>query len=81
MQNQTIIILKGQKDLLRRFSIQKNYLFGSSTRNEATGTSDVDRIVEFSRNTRVSLFQFAQLRRELSQVLNCHVDLATPDSL
>lgn len=78
---QIITILKGQKDLLRRFSVKKVYLFGSSARNEATDASDVDLIVEFDQNARVSLFQFSRLRRELSQVLDCDVDLATPDSL
>ena len=78
---QIITILKGQKDLLRRFSVQKIYIFGSAARNEATDASDVDLLVEFNPNARMGLFQFSRLRRELSQVLNCDVDLATPDSL
>ncbi|MBC2711368.1 MAG: nucleotidyltransferase domain-containing protein [Desulfosarcina sp.] len=77
--HQIITILKGQKDLLRRFSVKKVYLFGSSARNEATDTSDVELIVEFSQNARVSLFQFARLRRELSQVLDCDVDIPWQD--
>jgi uncharacterized protein len=78
---QIITILKGQKDLLRRYSVDKLYLFGSSARDEAVETSDVDLIVEFNPNARVGLFRFSQLRHELSQVLNCKVDLTTPDAL
>ena len=43
--------------------------------------SDVDLLVAYNPDARVSLFQFSRLRRELSQALNCNVDLATPDSL
>jgi hypothetical protein len=32
-------------------------------------------------DTRVGLFQFLRLRRELSTILGCEVDLATPESL
>jgi predicted nucleotidyltransferase len=78
---QIITILARRKDLLRRFSVKNIYLFGSSSRNKATSTSDVDLLVEFDQNARVGLFQFCQLRRELSQVLKCDVDLVTPDGL
>jgi predicted nucleotidyltransferase len=78
---QIITILKEQKDLLRRYSIDKIYLFGSSARDEATETSDVDLIVEFDPNARIGLIRFSQLRHELSRVLNYNVDLTTPDAL
>jgi predicted nucleotidyltransferase len=78
---QIITLLKGQKNLMRRYSVESIYLFGSVARNDATDTSDVDLLVAFNPDARVSLFQFSRLRRELSQVLDCHVDLATPDSL
>ena len=47
----------------------------------ATDTSDVDLLVEFTVDAHVSLFQFAKLRRELSRILNCEVDLVTPEAL
>ena len=78
---QIIPILKGQKDLLRRFSVKQIYIFGSAARDEATNTSDVDLLVGFNSNARASLFQFYQLCQELSQVSDCGVDQATPNSL
>ena len=78
---QIIATLKAQKDLIRRYSVDSIYLFGSVARNESTDTSDVDLLVEFNPDARVSLFQFTRLRRELSRLLQCDVDLATPDAL
>ena len=78
---QIITLLKGQKDLLERYSVDKLYLFGSSARNEATETSDVDLLVEFRPDARIGLLRFSRLRHELSQVLHCDVDLTTPDAL
>ena len=78
---QIITILKNQKDLLERYSIDQIYLFGSSARDEATETSDVDLIVEFDPNARIGLFRFSRLSRELSQILECNVDLTKPDAL
>lgn len=43
--------------------------------------SDVDILVEYESDAHVGLFQFVRLRRELSDILGCEVDLATPDSL
>jgi len=56
-------------------------LFSSLGRDEAGPGSDVDLLVEFEPNANIGLFEYARLRRELSQILGCEVDLATPDSL
>ena len=66
---------------MHRYSVASISLFGSVARNDATDASDVDLLVEFDPNARIGLFLFSQLRYELSQVLNCNVDLATPDAL
>ena len=42
---------------------------------------DVDILVEFEPDARMTLFQFTKLQRELKQLLHCRVDLATRDSL
>ncbi len=67
--------------MMRRFSVKSFSLFGSVIRNEATDASDIDLLVEFYPDAEISLFQFAQLRRELSRILNCNIDLVTPDAL
>jgi predicted nucleotidyltransferase len=66
---------------MRRFSVKSLYLFGSVARGGSKEGSDVDILVEYELGTRVGLFQFVRLRRELSNILGCEVDLATPDSL
>ena len=54
-------------------------LFGSTARNEATSTSDVDILVEFDRS--VGLFEFVRLKLLLEEMLNRKVDLVTPDAI
>jgi len=66
---------------MHRYSIESISLFGSVVRNEATDESDIDLLVEFNPDARVSLFQFSRLRRDLSKILQCNVDLVTPDAL
>ncbi len=59
--------------------IESLALFGSVARDEAADTSDVDLLVEFNRQ--VGLFHFARVRRSLSELLRCPVDLVTPAAL
>lgn len=54
-------------------------LFGSFMRGEATATSDVDLLVEFSKPK--SLFALIRLERTLSSAIGKKVDLLTKASL
>jgi predicted nucleotidyltransferase len=78
---QALVMLRNNQDVMRRFSVKSLYLFGSVARGESKEGSDVDILVEYELGARVGLFQFVRLRRELSNILGCEVDLATPDSL
>lgn len=64
---------------LQEMGIESLALFGSVARGEAVDTSDVDLIVEFNRP--VGLFHFSRVRRALSDLLGCQVDLVTPAAL
>jgi len=64
---------------LQQMGIESLALFGSVARDEATDASDVDLLVEFSRPT--GLFHFAHVRRCLSEILDCPVDLVTSGAL
>jgi hypothetical protein len=66
---------------LKRFSVKDLYLFGSVARYEAIDGSDVDILVEFQPDAKIGLFQFARLQRFLIELLQCNVDLETPDAL
>ncbi|MBL0715236.1 MAG: nucleotidyltransferase family protein [Desulfosarcina sp.] len=73
--------LSNHKQLLRRHGVKAIRLFGSFARGEAAAGSDVDLLVEFEPTAHVGLFEFSRLRHELSNLLGCEVDLATPDAL
>ena len=73
--------LSENRNQLKRFLVKDLYLFGSVARDEAIDDSDVDILVEFQPNAKIGLFQFARLQRFLSELLECNVDLATPDAL
>ena len=76
-----LTLLTNSMDIKKRFAVKNFYLFGSVGREEEVENSDVDILVEFEPDAPVGLFQFTRLQRELSNLLNCRVDLATPDSL
>jgi uncharacterized protein len=78
---QALSLLRNNRGVMHRFSVRRLYLFGSVARGEGREGSDVDILVEYEPDAHVGLFEFVRLRRELSQILGCAVDLATPDSL
>jgi len=73
--------LSENRRLLKAYGIKGIRLFGSLARGEARDESDVDLLVEFESSAHIGMFEFSRLRRELSQLLGCEVDLATPDAL
>lgn len=69
------------RKLLKQYGIKDIRLFGSLARGEARAESDVDLLVEFDPSAHIGIFEFSRLRRDLSELLGCEVDLATPDAL
>jgi predicted nucleotidyltransferase len=65
--------------LVNQFGVKTLLLFGSVARDEATSSSDVDLLVEFSKP--VGYFGLFSLQDHLEKLLGCPVDLGTPDSL
>lgn len=62
--------------------IRKLSLFGSVLRDDFTSESDVDFLVEFLPDVRITYFDLARMERELSGILNCKkVDLRTSAEL
>jgi len=76
---EVIKILKNNSPELVQLGVKSLALFGSTARNEATSTSDVDILVEFDRS--VGLFEFVRLKLLLEEMLNRKVDLVTPDAI
>ncbi|PSF39320.1 nucleotidyltransferase [Aphanothece hegewaldii CCALA 016] len=74
-----LLIVTEHQDTLRRLGVKSLDLFGSVARNQATVTSDVDFMVEFSNDA--GFFELIQLKYYLEDILGCKVDLGTKDSL
>jgi predicted nucleotidyltransferase len=72
-------LLAAHQQELTRFAVKSLAIFGSVARDEAWPDSDVDILVEF--NKPVGLFEFVRLKDYLETLLDCPVDLVTPDAL
>ena len=68
--------------LCRKYGVVKLSLFGSAARNELTPESDVNLMVEFSPDSRASLFDISAIQDEFSAAFGGRkVDIATPEIL
>ena len=64
-----------------RYRVRELALFGSAARGDARPDSDVDLLVVFEDDARVSLFTLIDLQAELSRLFNRPVDLVPKDGL
>jgi len=65
----------------QRNHVKRLALFGSVLRKDFRPESDVDVLVLFSPEVRVGLLTLARMRRELTSLFNCRVDLVPMDGL
>lgn len=72
------VLLSHQKQLSQLGS-RHLAIFGSTVRNEATKTSDIDILVDF--DTKKDLFGFIDLKFYLEDLLSCDVDLVSKQAL
>ena len=73
------ILMENHNQLAQDFGVKSLSLFGSVARDQAVSSSDVDLIVEFNRP--VGYFGLFALQDHLEKLLDCPVDLGTPNSL
>ena len=66
-------------DTKQRYKLRDMGIFGSYVKNTQTQQSDVDILVDFEEAP--SLFEFVELKNELSDVLNMKVDVVMKSSL
>ena len=59
------------------YPVEKAWVFGSYARGEETRKSDVDVMVRFMKDARVSLFDYAGIMIDLEKILRKKVDLVT----
>ena len=67
------------KQILAPFNPKSIGIFGSVARGEATPDSDLDILVEFTKN--YSLFDLVELEDQLAEALHRKIDLVTERSL
>lgn len=68
-------ILKSHQRQLCRLGTRHLAIFGSTSKNEAVRTSDIDILVDF--DAKKGFFVFADLKFYLEDILKCDVDLVS----
>jgi len=66
---------------LKTQPIEKAWLFGSFSRGEATRKSDVDILVRFTPDSRISLINHARMMNDLQKLLRRKVDVVEDGQL
>lgn len=73
-------VLRDHKPVLKeKYHVNTIGIFGSYMRNEQTGDSDLDILVDFT--APISLFEFIDMEEELSLLLRVKVDLVSRNAL
>jgi len=75
------ILKKHEKELKEKYGIKKIGIFGSYLRGEAKEKSDLDILVEFKPDAKISLLDFVELENYLSDLLGVKVDLVEKSAL
>ncbi len=68
-------------ELCRRYFVRELSVFGSAARDEMTGQSDIDLLVEFLPEAEIGLLEHAGLMLDLSELLGRRVDLVSKRAL
>ena len=67
--------------LCKKYHVVELSIFGSSIRDDFTQNSDVDILVSFEHDAKITLFDIMELEKEFSQLLNKKVDVVEKESL
>jgi hypothetical protein len=72
------ILQQNKIDLEKKFKVKNIAIFGSYARGEQSENSDIDILVEFKESVG---FLFIHLADYLEKLLDCKIDLLTPDAI
>jgi len=75
------ILKKYEKEVKEKYGIKEIGIFGSYLRGEAKEGSDLDILVEFKPEAKISLLDFVELENYLSDLLGVKVDLVEKSAL
>lgn len=73
-------VLESEEERLDSYGVERLGVFGSFSREDQTGSSDIDFLVEFSEGEK-SYRNYIGLKRFLEEVFGREVDLVTEESL
>jgi predicted nucleotidyltransferase len=71
----------GVAEICRRYQVKELSIFGSAARGEMRSDSDIDLLVDFLPDARMSLLRHFAAERELSELLRRKVDLVSKRAL
>jgi uncharacterized protein len=75
-------ILQKYKPLLKeKYGVKKLGVFGSVARGDNKDKSDIDVLVEFSKDSNIGMFEYVDLQDYLKKILKRKVDLTTKQGL
>ena len=80
-QARLIELLEDNSSLLDQYSVKSISVFGPIAKEKPNEGSDVDLLVEFTKNAKIGLFEFVGLKDALSDFPGVRVDLVTSDAL
>lgn len=75
------IPMEAVADFCRRHRVRELALFGSVLRDDFTERSDVDVLIDFLPQTRVTFFDLSHFKDEIGEMFHREVDLVTKRSL
>lgn len=73
--------LKQHANAVKGMGVTALYLFGSTARNEAQGSSDLDVFIDYDPARRFSLLELVGIKQLLEEELAVEVDVTTRNSL
>jgi len=67
--------------LCKKYYITELSIFGSSIRDDFTQNSDIDILVSFEQDSKITLFDIIELENEFSKLVNREVDIVEKEGL
>jgi len=75
------VILHNISNYLSKQPVEKAWVFGSYSRSEETSDSDIDLLVRFIPNEKITLFKYVHIVNELEKITGKKVDMVEDGQL
>jgi hypothetical protein len=79
--SEALRLLSAKADAVKALGATSLYLFGSTARDEAAPSSDLDLFIDYDRGQGFSLLNLAGIKLFLEEELHSPIDVTTRDSL